>query len=130
MNRILDVDYNRENPVELNEDVVEYGVVFFSSLANASRFRMVELLMAGEKTVGDIASALSISQPSASHHLAILGRAGVLTVTPKGVARYYRLRGPRIAMIVMLLAEFRQIHREAMAADDVALVGAQGRQTS
>lgn len=110
-------DASDDTWLTMDEDAIQYGVLLFSSLANPTRLRIVELLIAGEKTVGDIASALSLSQPSASNHLAILGRAGVVTVTPKGVARYYRLRGPRIAAIMRLLAEFRQIHRDAIDAD-------------
>ena len=124
MNKAFDVDNSHEHLALMNEDIVEYGVIFFAALANRARLRIVEVLVPGEMTVGDIANGLSLSQPSTSRHLAVLVHAGVLTVAPKGVARYYRLRGPRIAAIIRLLSEFRQIHREAIEAEYVKLVDA------
>lgn len=70
---------------------------------------MVELLLEGEMSVGDIASALDLAQSSASQHLAALLRAGVLDVTPRGTSRMYHLRGPRIARILELIREFCEV---------------------
>jgi len=79
----------------------------------------VELLLDGERTVNDIASTLGTLQSSASQHLAILMRAGVLAVDERGVSRFYRVRGPRIARILVLIEEFCQIH-DLYGAEDLA----------
>lgn len=78
----------------------------FAALSHPTRLRIVELLENGELTVNEIASDLDLSQSGTSQNLSILTRAGVLTVTPRGAARFYRVRGPRIASILTLIEEF------------------------
>ncbi len=70
----------------------------------------MELLCQGEKTVNEVAATLDLAQSGTSQHLAILTRAGVLTVNPRGTARVYHVRGPRIRLILDLIEEFCQVH--------------------
>lgn len=85
--------------------------VLFGALANETRIRMIELLESGPKTVGELARELGIQQSSASQHLAILTRTGVLRVVPTGAFRVYSLRGPRIPKILEIIEEFCEVHR-------------------
>jgi len=94
----------------MDGDTLIFAADLFAALAHPTRLRMVEFLTGGEQTVGDIAQHLRILQPNASQHLAILQRAGVIKVTPRGAQRHYSLRGPRIARILMLVNEFRAVH--------------------
>jgi DNA-binding transcriptional ArsR family regulator len=82
----------------------------FGALGNPTRLRIVGLLNEGGRTVNEIAGELEIGQSSASQHLAILTRAGLLAVEPRGSARHYRVRGPRIGQILTLIEEFCHIH--------------------
>ena len=51
------------------------------ALADTRRFRMVErIAAAGELSCGQIAELFDLSQPTISHHLKLLGDAGVLTI--------------------------------------------------
>ncbi|MBI3185731.1 MAG: helix-turn-helix transcriptional regulator [Myxococcales bacterium] len=51
------------------------------ALADPQRFRMVqEIAAAGELSCGQVAARFSLSQPTISHHLRILGDAGVISV--------------------------------------------------
>src|SRR5579875_455683 len=100
--------------MRIYSDTADFAVALFSSLANATRLRIVELLADGELTVNEVAQELGISQPNASQHLAILQRNCVVKVTPKGTQRYYAIRGPRIAHILTLVDEFRQAHAETI----------------
>jgi len=55
------------------------------ALADPKRFRMVqELAQAGELCCGDLGRCFAVSQPTISHHLKLLGEAGVLTVRHDG----------------------------------------------
>ena len=90
--------------------VRERASQLFAALSHPARLRIVELLCNNELTVNEIASALSIGQSGTSQHLAILTRAGVLTVEPRGASRFYCVRGPRIAQILALIEEFCQVH--------------------
>ena len=107
----------------MDNQTVDFAVALFSSLANGTRLRIVELLTDGELTVNEVAHKLGISQPNASQHLAILQRNCVVKVTPKGTQRYYSIRGPRIARILVLVNEFREIHAEGIRLERVGRDG-------
>ena len=61
------------------------------AVADPDRLRIVNLLIAGEKNVGEIAEALSEEIVKISHHLGILRRAGILTATKQGRHVVYAL---------------------------------------
>jgi ArsR family transcriptional regulator len=82
----------------------------FAALSHPTRLRIVELLCSTEMTVKEVASALNQGQSGTSQHLAILARAGILTVEPRGASRRYRVRGPRISRILGLIEEFCTVH--------------------
>lgn len=94
----------------LDAQIRERASQLFSSLAHPARLRIVELLCTGEHTVNEIAARLNLSQSGTSQHLAVLTRAGVLSVEQRGVSRFYRIRGPRIRGILDLIEEFCQVH--------------------
>jgi len=104
----------------MDEGTLAFAVTLFSALAHPTRLRIVELLTINARTVNEVAQCLGILQPNASQHLAILNRAGVVKVTPDGVARSYSLRGPRIARVLRLVNEFRTVH-----ASDIERLAAQ-----
>ncbi len=85
--------------------------ILFGALANETRIQMIQTLEAGPKSVGDLARDLGIQQSSASQHLAILTRSGVLQVERNGSFRLYSLRGPRIPKILEIIEEFCEVHR-------------------
>ncbi|MDX1933894.1 MAG: metalloregulator ArsR/SmtB family transcription factor [Capsulimonadales bacterium] len=97
-------------PLKLRKETRERASLLFGALSHPTRLKIVELLSSGEKTVNEIAATLGISQSGASQHLSILTRSGVLVVEPQGVARYYRIRGPRIVRIMNLIEEFCEVH--------------------
>ena len=99
-----------EETPTMDEGTLDFAVQLFSALAHPTRLRIVELLTVSARTVNEVAHCLGILQPNASQHLAILNRAGVVKVTPDGVARNYSLRGPRIARVLRLVNEFRSFH--------------------
>ena len=82
----------------------------FAALSNPTRYAIVELLIRGERTVGDVAVAVGIGQSGASQHLAQLARAGLLVAEARGAAKVYRVRGPRVAQILTLTREFCVVH--------------------
>src|SRR5689334_21818932 len=95
----------------MNDVTLERASQLFAALAHPARLRIVELLCGGERTVNQVAAELNLTQSGASQHLAVLARAGVLTVVPHGTARIYSIRGPRIARILALIEEFCAVHQ-------------------
>jgi len=93
------------------EDVVRFRAgELFSALSNPVRLHIVELLCAGELSVGEVAVKAGIGQSGASQHLSILARAGVLVASAHGTSRRYKVRGPRIPAILNLIEEFCHAH--------------------
>jgi ArsR family transcriptional regulator len=63
----------------------------FKALADATRLRILRLLMAGEICVCDIHDTLKIPQAKASRHLAYLRRAGLVSTRREGLWVHYTL---------------------------------------
>ena len=76
------------------------------TLAQPKRLMLVHVLRAGEKSVGQLASDLGISQPNISQHLSILRKRGVVVTRREGTMIYYRLASPRIGEACDLVRGF------------------------
>lgn len=63
----------------------------FKALADATRLRILGLLLSGEVCVCDIHESLKIPQPKASRHLAYLRRASLVETRREGLWIHYRL---------------------------------------
>src|SRR5437660_2999889 len=63
----------------------------FRALADATRLRILGLLLTGEVCVCDIHESLKIPQSKASRHLAYLRRSGLVDTRREGLWIYYRL---------------------------------------
>src|SRR5438270_12158203 len=61
----------------------------FKALGDATRLRILRLLMAGDICVCDIHDTLKIPQAKASRHLAYLRRAGLVTTRREGLWIHY-----------------------------------------
>ena len=71
----------------------------FQALGDATRLRILGLLLTGEVCVCDIHDSLKISQPKASRHLAYLRRAGLVAARREGLWMYYRLAETRDPLV-------------------------------
>jgi len=70
--------------------VGEACTTVFGALADATRLKILELLKRErELCVSDIASHFDMKQPSISHHLDVLKRAGLVTSEKRGREVYY-----------------------------------------
>lgn len=63
----------------------------FKALADATRLRILGLLLSGEVCVCNIHETLKIPQPKASRHLAYLRRSGLVATRREGLWIHYRL---------------------------------------
>lgn len=64
---------------------------FFKALADATRLRILGLLLTGEVCVCHIHESLKIPQPKASRHLAYLRKAGLVAARRDGLWMHYRI---------------------------------------
>jgi DNA-binding transcriptional ArsR family regulator len=79
----------------------------FAILAEPNRRDILMLLANGECSVGDIESALNLSQPSVSKHLRVLREAGFVEATIDAQRRVYRIRPEPLQEVDAWLAPFR-----------------------
>src|ERR1043165_7305630 len=74
----------------------------FKALGDATRLRILRLLMAGEVCVCDLHDTLKIPQAKASRHLAYLRRAGLVATRREGLWVHYRLSTPSDPIIATI----------------------------
>ncbi|HUJ74418.1 MAG TPA: metalloregulator ArsR/SmtB family transcription factor, partial [bacterium] len=63
----------------------------FGALANPTRRKILELLLAGPLSAGDIASRFALNRPAVSEHVHVLCAAGLVTEEERGRHRFYHL---------------------------------------
>jgi DNA-binding transcriptional ArsR family regulator len=80
----------------------------FTVLAEPSRRAILTLLASGERSVGDLESALNLSQPSVSKHLRVLREAGFVEATIDAQRRVYRIRPEPLQAVDAWMAPFRR----------------------
>lgn len=81
----------------------------FAVLADPTRRRMLEVMRAGERSVGELVAAVDIEQPGVSRHLRILREAGLVTVRPQGQRRLYSLQPEPLHELDDWLSEYRAL---------------------
>jgi DNA-binding transcriptional ArsR family regulator len=80
----------------------------FEVLAEENRRRILDLLREDERSVGDLVTALDLSQPGVSKHLRVLREAGLVEATVDGQRRVYRLRPDPLREIDDWLRPYRR----------------------
>jgi DNA-binding transcriptional ArsR family regulator len=73
--------------------------VFFG-LADKTRLLILRLLEDEELCSCEIMAALDLTEPTTSHHLGILERAGLITSRRDGKWVFYRLAGPSVRVML------------------------------
>lgn len=73
---------------------IEQLVAQLRAAGEVSRLRILDLLSAGELSVGELAQVLGQSQPRLSRHLKLLNAAGLIERMPEGAWVFYRLPAP------------------------------------
>jgi DNA-binding transcriptional ArsR family regulator len=76
-------------------------------LAEPRRRQILDLLRESERPVGELVSALGVSQPGVSKHLRILREAGLVEVRRDAQRRIYRVRPAPLRELDDWLAPYR-----------------------
>jgi ArsR family transcriptional regulator len=79
-------DTVRPNPVQ-----------FAKALADDTRQEIMTVCCCQWVSVGEIVERIDVSQPTVSHHLAVLREAGLVNVRPEGKQTFYSLNQDRVA---------------------------------
>ena len=86
----------------------------FNAIAEAHRREVLDVLIAGEKAVGEIVTELSMSQPQVSKHLRVLAEVGLVRCRAEGRRRLYRLEPARLQPMRQWLAKYEQAWNDRM----------------
>ncbi len=87
---------------------------FFQVLADATRVRIIELLLEGEKNVSELVESLSVPQARVSSHLSCLRWCGYIGSRREGRFIYYRITDPRMADLMRLTRTIMADNAEAI----------------
>lgn len=72
-------------------------LTFFKALAHESRLKLVGLLTERERSVQELATLVSLKEPTVSHHLAMLREAGLVRLRQDGNTHWYALETKTLA---------------------------------
>jgi DNA-binding transcriptional ArsR family regulator len=74
------------------------------TLAHPHRLRMVQMVLAGRYTVGELAEACGIPSHMASEHLRLMKHCGLLTSERDGRRTYYQAAEPYLRNIMQCIS--------------------------
>jgi ArsR family transcriptional regulator, arsenate/arsenite/antimonite-responsive transcriptional repressor len=86
----------------LQPDKAEALAAMFRVLGDPSRLQLLSLIASqpsGEVCACELVEVLGLSQPTVSHHLKVMYRAGLLTKERRGTWIYYRVVQERLVML-------------------------------
>ena len=86
----------------------------FQVLAEPNRRRILDLLRARPRAVGELVSALGLSQPGTSKHLRVLLDAGLVSVRQDAQRRVYGVRAEPLEEVESWLEPYRQLWNERL----------------
>jgi DNA-binding transcriptional ArsR family regulator len=72
-------------------------VLFAKALADETRQKIMNLVCCQWLSVNEVVEQLDVSQPTVSHHLAILRQAGLVDMREEGKQTFYSLNQERVA---------------------------------
>ena len=86
-------------------DALEQAAECLKTLAHPHRLRMIQMLLRGQYTVGELAEACGIASHMASEHLRLMQRCGLLSPKKDGRKAYYQIAEPHLANIMACIEE-------------------------
>lgn len=92
----------------------------FKALGHPARVRILEVLVTGEHSVGELQPEVGLEASHLSQQLAVLRRAGLVATRKEGSTVIYTIRSPRVAQ---LLAAAKRLLVEQLAETSVLLDG-------
>ncbi len=87
-------------PALIPLESLEHASECLKTLAHPVRLRMVEMTLAGERTVGELAEACGVSPAAASEHLGLMKDRGLLASRRDGRRVFYSVAEPGLAGII------------------------------
>ena len=93
----------------------------FNAVAEPRRRQILDALVGGECSVGDLVDTLRMGQPQVSKHLRVLREVGAVDVRDQGRHRLYRINGAALKPIHDWVADYREFWEERFGRLDTVL---------
>jgi DNA-binding transcriptional ArsR family regulator len=93
----------------------------FNAVAEPRRREILNLLVGGERPVGDLVRQLGMSQPLVSKHLRVLRKVGAVEVRGEGRRRMYRLNAQALKPIHDWVKDYERFWSERFDRMDAVL---------
>lgn len=90
----------RSKPKLISLEALGNAAECLRTLAHPHRLRIVQMLLQGRYTVGELAEACEIPSHMASEHLRLMQRSGFLAQEKEGRFVYYTIAEPHLAHIM------------------------------
>ena len=84
-----------------NDDDLHTLVDIFRLLGDVNRLKIITACLDKEKSVGDLAEEVGISQPLVSHHLRLLKAARLVRHNKQGKQGYYALSADHVRCVLV-----------------------------
>ena len=91
------------NQPVLSDQALDLLAARFRALSDPTRLRILNTLMRGENSVGELVESTGLEQPSVSRHLIVLRREGILARRAEGNRAYYRIEDPTVTRLIGLV---------------------------
>jgi len=88
-----------------NLDALGEAAECLKTLAHPHRLRMIQMLLQGDYTVGELAEACDLPSAMASEHLRLMQRCGFLASEKDGRKVYYRVAEPHLKNILKCIED-------------------------
>lgn len=92
-------------------------VTFFKTLADPTRLQLLGLLAVRERSVAELAEALSVSPPTTSHHLNRLKQLSLVSARAEGTSRFYSLDADALRGLAQRILETDALNSIGTEAD-------------
>ena len=107
----------------LSDGLLERVAEQFRALAEPSRLRLLNILCAGERAVGDLVAASGLEFANASRHLAVLYSSGFVARRREGPRVVYSLKDDSVVSLCELMCR----RLEERTVDELSVVRPRGR---
>jgi len=86
----------------ISEDETDYRTMeaFYAALGDTTRLKMLKIIADEELCSCEVMAALELTQPTTSHHLGILERAGLLSSKRNGKWVFYKIANSKVHNLI------------------------------
>jgi DNA-binding transcriptional ArsR family regulator len=89
----------------VTQPIQQVKAEFFKALAHPARIRVLELLVDGELSVGELVDEVGLESSHLSQQLGVLRRANLVQTRKEGSTVFYSLADKRLAKVLQLSRE-------------------------